>query len=113
MWTIAKHRFALPAERRVPAVIETAGWEFDEAVKILASHLDKQSYLIGGSFSVADILAAHTLLWAKSTRLPLIGSLSGYLERLLARPAVERARSTANTVALKDASGQPSLVARS
>ena len=93
LWTIAKHRFALPRERRVPAVIETAGWEFRTAVKVLAKGLGDRDYLVGDCLTVADIVAGHTLAWAKSARFPL-GSeqLDRYLERLLARDAVTRAR---------------------
>ena len=97
LWTIAKHRFALPQERRVPAVIETASWEFRNAASVLASALDNRQYLAGAAFSVADILAGHTLLWAKSARVPLGSDFpDGYLQRLLARPAVTRARAAAN-----------------
>lgn len=93
LWTIAKHRFALPSERRVPAVIETAGWEFRAASKILASALEESPYLAAASFTVADILACHVLLWAKSARLSFgSDSLETYLERLLARDAAIRAR---------------------
>jgi glutathione S-transferase len=93
LWTIAKHRFALPRERRVPAVIETAGWEFRTAVKVLAKELGDREYLVRDCLTVADIIAGHTLSWAKSARLAL-GSdeLERYLERLLAREAVTRAR---------------------
>lgn len=96
LWTIAKHRFGLPRERRVPAVIETAIWEFRNAVKLLASALEDRPYLAAGSFTVADILAGHTLLWAKSARLPLgSDSLETYLEKLLARQGAIRARGIA------------------
>ncbi len=96
LWTIAKHRFGLPRERRVPAVIETASWEFRTSVKILASALEDHPYLAAGSFTVADILAGHTLLWAKSARLPLGSNpLETYLEKLLTREAVIRARALA------------------
>lgn len=96
LWAIAKHRFGLPTERRVPGVIETAGWEFRTAVKILASGLGDRPYLATTSFTVADILAGHTLLWAKSARLPLgSDSLETYLEKLLVRDAAIRARAVA------------------
>ena len=93
LWTIAKHRFALPRERRVPAVIETAGWEFRTAVKILAAGLGSRGLLVGDGLTVADIIAGHTLSWAKSARLAL-GSeqLERYLDCLLARDAARRAR---------------------
>ena len=95
LWTIAKHRFSLPKERRVPAVIDTAIWEFGVAVKILALGLGDRPYLVGGSFTVADILAGHTLLWAKSARLELADILARYLTALTTRDAFERARERA------------------
>lgn len=93
LWTIAKHRFALPKERRVPAVIETTDWEFHRAVNILALGLGERPYLVGDCLTVPDIIAGHTLSWAKSARLAL-GSdeLERYLESLLARGAATRAR---------------------
>jgi len=100
LWTIAKHRFGLPAERRVPAVIETASWEFRTAVKILASGLADRPYLVSTSLTVADILAGHILLWAKSARLSLgSDALESYLENLLARDALMRARAVAKELA--------------
>lgn len=100
LWTIAKHRFGLPKERRVPAVIETAGWEFRNAVKLLASGLDGKPFLAGASLTVADILAGHVLLWAKSARLPLgSDALEKYLESLLGRDALKRARAVAKEAA--------------
>ena len=96
LWTIAKHRFGLPRERRVPAVIETAGWEFRTTVKIMATALETRPYLAGSLFTVADILGAHILLWAKSARLSFgSDTLETYLEKLLAREAAIRARAAA------------------
>lgn len=93
LWTIAKHRFGLPKERRVPAVIDTAEWEVGVALKILAKGLGDRPYLVGELFTVADILAVHTLLWSKSARLPLGNDkLESYLEALMTRAAWNRAR---------------------
>jgi glutathione S-transferase len=97
LWTIAKHRFALPSERRVPAVIETASWEFRTNVTILTAAIEKGPHLVGGSFSVADILAGHIVLWAKSARLRFGDALEQYLERLQQRSALARARERAET----------------
>jgi len=95
LWTIAKHRFGLPRERRVPDVIETAGWEFRNAVKLLATGLSDRPYLMGRSFTVADILAGHILLWAQSARLQFADSLASYLAALTTRDAFGRARERA------------------
>lgn len=66
--------------------------------KALAPALSKQSYLTGESFSVANILAGHTLLWAKSTRVELKSQpLDAYLQRLQAREAMQRALAKSTT----------------
>src|SRR6267378_6419285 len=99
LWTIAKHRFGLPKERRVPAVIDCARWEFEAAVSILAARLGDRAYLVGASFTVADILAGHILLWAKSARLELgSDSLTSYLNALTTRVAFARAREKAHVL---------------
>jgi hypothetical protein len=92
--TIAKHRFGLPMERRAPPVIETAGWEFGNAVELLASGVNGRPFLAGASLSVADILAGHVLLWVKSARLPPGSDAPEiYLQSLLGRDAFKRASS--------------------
>lgn len=100
LWTIAKHRFGLPRERRIPAVIETAGWEFRNALKILAAGLGERPYLVGDSFTVADILGGHILLWAQSARLGVPDTLVSNLNTLTMRDAFVRARERANVHAL-------------
>lgn len=95
LWTIAKHRFGLPKERRVPAVIDTAIWEFEVAEKLLAAGLGERPYLVGASFTVPDILAGHTLVWAKSARLEVPNTLVSYLNSLTTRDAFKRARERA------------------
>lgn len=93
LWTITKHRFALPEKRRVPAIIETAIWEFGVATKVLATGLGEREFLVGNRFTAADILAAHTLAWARAFDLPLGHAyLDAYTDRLLARPAQAQAR---------------------
>lgn len=91
LWTIAKHRFALPEKRRVPAMIDTAIWEFAVAAKILTLGLGQRDYLVGERFTAADLLVAHTLKWARVYQLDL-GPLDAYADRVLARPAFARAK---------------------
>ena len=92
LWTIAKHRFALPEKRRVPAIIETAQWEWGLAAKVLATGLGEREFLVGGQFTAVDILAAQTLAWARAFKMPLGHALlDAYADRSLARPALARA----------------------
>ena len=73
-------------------MIETAGWEFRTAVKFLAAGLGSQRDLVGDGLTVADIVAGHTLSWAKSARLSFRREhLERYLDSLLARDAARRA----------------------
>lgn len=91
LWTMAKHLFALPKPRRVPAVLDTARWEFAVAAKVLATGFGRREFIVGDHFTTADILIAHTLAWALAFELPLEHNyLKAYAERLLARPAWAR-----------------------
>lgn len=88
LWTMAKHKFALPAEHRVKEVFATAGWEFQQALKVLSQGLGEQDYLLGDSFTAVDILIAHTLQWGIKFEQPIPqANLNAYRERLMSRPA--------------------------
>jgi glutathione S-transferase len=92
LWTMTKHRFALPAKRRVPAIFETAHWEWDVAARVVATGLGERAFLVGERFTAADLLAAHTLAWARVFEMPLgSATLETYADRLLERPARARA----------------------
>ena len=93
LWTMAKHTFVLPEERRMPAIIDTAKWEFARAAELLAQHLEGREYAVGNRFTAADILLGSSLNWARSNKLPLESPvLEAYADRLSARPALMRAR---------------------
>ncbi len=89
LWSMGKHRFALPKEQRIPEMLKTARWEWDRAVKVLADAFeDGRQYVVGERFHMVDVLVAHTLLWARGFGVPT-GSplLEAYLDRMLERPA--------------------------
>ena len=92
LWTMAKHTQYLPEERRVPAVSESCLWEFDLAVKIADQHLQGREFVVGNHFSGADILISATLNWARSLGATLPPSLETYANKMLARPALAKAR---------------------
>ncbi len=94
LWTIAKHRFALPREHRVPEVVATAAWEFERQAAVLDGALRDREYLCD-TFTVADILAVHVLLWAESARIALPATLVPYVHRLTQREAYRRAQQAA------------------
>ncbi|MGC3873934.1 glutathione S-transferase family protein [Halomonas sp. GXIMD04776] len=92
LWTLGKHKFALPQERRVPAVIPTAAWEFQRALAALQREFDGQGWLVGDEFTIGDILLGHTLSWARGAKQPLPDALEAYRQRCNARPARDAAQ---------------------
>jgi glutathione S-transferase len=91
LWTLGKHRFALPEKHRVPEIFDTAKWEFGVAAKVLAKGLGDREYLVGNRFTMADLMAAQTLMWAKMVKRELPESLNQYVGRVKTRPALARA----------------------
>ncbi len=99
LWTVGKHSFVLPEGKRVPAIIDVAHWEFLKACKVLEKRLGEQEYALGSSFSVIDILIAHTLRWAKAFKVPSgCKSLDAYRDRICARPSFGRVQAKEETV---------------
>lgn len=93
LWSMGKHRFALPEEHRIDAMLSTAKFEFDRAAPVLAKAIEGREFLVGDGLTLSDIFAGHTLLWARGFKVDL-GSdvLEAYLDRLIARPAFTRTR---------------------
>ena len=93
LWTKGRHTFMLPPDKRVPAAIKTAEWEFQKALGILSQGLDGNSYILGDTFSAADILIGHTLSWARTAKQPVeLQNVQDYADSILGRAALQRAR---------------------
>jgi len=92
LWTMGKHKFALPKEYRVRQVQKTAGFEFMRAISVLEEGLKGRSFLVGDHFTMADLLVAHTLTWAEGFKIDhgrLL--LDEYRDRIKQREAWKRA----------------------
>jgi len=93
LWTLAKHRYALPENLRVPAIEPTALWEFARAAGVLHQYMQGREYVAGGHFSGADIMVGHTLSWARNNQIPLESPvLEAYADRILSSPSLAAAR---------------------
>ena len=91
LWTMGKHRFVLPPGKRVPDIVETADYEWTIAADVLALGLAENDYIVWDRFTIADIMLAHTLFWARGFDVPLgHDPLERYMDRMLARPAFKR-----------------------
>ncbi len=91
LWTRGKHLFALPEEHRVPAIFDTATFEFAKALKTLQHLLPDSDYAVGNQFSLVDILLAQTLNWAQRFEFSVPENLLSYRDLHYARPAAKRA----------------------
>ena len=79
--------------QREPERSTAARRRFDEAATAVSSALDGGDYLVGGRFTVADVLVGSTLAFTErmgfADELP--ANLRDYLARLVQRPARQRA----------------------
>lgn len=93
LWTIAKSKFALPGDYRVPEIQKTAEYEFQQALNLLSLGLGEHDFILGENFSAADILLAHTLFWGMSFKQKIDQpNLQAYIGRMGVRPALSAAR---------------------
>jgi glutathione S-transferase len=86
LWTIGKHRFALPEAVRQPEIFKTAAFEFHKAQTALQQLLGDFQFAAGDGFSLADILLAQTINWAARFEMDVDGNLLDYRDRMYARP---------------------------
>ncbi len=81
-----------------PHVVDKAAEYFGEQSRHVEAALsDGRKFLLGDQFTSADILLGTCLHWATQYKVGISPSSGPYLERLMARPAFQRAFA-ANTV---------------
>lgn len=87
------HTMRLPEAERSATRAAAARDRFAEIAQVLTDALGPRPFLLGGAFSAADVMIGSTLAWAS-----LFGlmddrpTLSAYVERLVQRPAYQRAQ---------------------
>ena len=70
--------------------VKTKGKEIAEkGFSLLDKALDGKDYAVG-KFSIADLAIFYVEFWAKRVGLPLPANCAAHLERMLARPSVQR-----------------------
>jgi len=95
LWSKGKHMFALPEEYRIPAMFDTAKFEFNKAVNAL-NHLlgeNDNEYVLGNEFCMVDLLLAHTFNWAIRFEFDVPDKFIALRDRHYQRPAAQRAMS--------------------
>ncbi len=90
LWSMGKHKFALPKEQRLTEMLDVASWEFERAARVAEIMLPDTPYICGEQFTIADIILTHTLNWAVAFNQQLPDNLSEYRKRLSQRPAMSK-----------------------
>lgn len=92
MWSISKHKFALPKAHRFSEAIPSFEYEFQVALDLLSRGLGSNDYILGDQFSAADILLGHSLFWGVSFKQKIQQeNINAYIGRLGVRPALNLA----------------------
>lgn len=79
--------------QREPAPPSVCGYgDYDTMLKTLTDQLEKGPWLLGDTFSAADVLWGTALNWTTLFKLvPELPVIRAYVDRVLARPAMQRA----------------------
>jgi glutathione S-transferase len=79
--------------QREPASPSTSPYgDYDTMLKTLTDQLQRGPYLLGDTFSAADVLWGTALNWTTMFKLvPELPVIRAYIDRVLSRPAMQRA----------------------
>ena len=92
--TVLMHRRILPAERRDAETVSAHETKLAAPFAVLEGALRGRTYVLGETFSVADLNVAAVLSWAilAGTDLGTWPQVAAWLQRCMSRPACQSAR---------------------
>jgi glutathione S-transferase len=93
LWSTHRNTYLYPEPRRVPAVLEQDAAEGRKSLEVLDAHLAETPFLVGGRFTVTDIIVGFAVNWARRLGWPAgLADCLAYNERILAMPKCPYAR---------------------
>lgn len=79
--------------REPPPAGRSAYGDFDTVMKAVIGQLERGPYFLGERFTAADVLWGIALEWTTSFKLvPELPSIRSYIDRVVSRPAIQRAK---------------------
>ncbi|MGC2600663.1 MAG: glutathione binding-like protein, partial [Rhodomicrobium sp.] len=66
LWSRLRNTMLLPEEKRVAAIVPQNEADYRTAIPVLDDALKGQEYLVGGAFSVTDIIVGFTANWGRN-----------------------------------------------
>ncbi len=110
LWQIRSHEHLLPDSERDPRCITRYRQKFvNEVEPQLKARLQRTPFICGESFSGADIIVGHNVVWARGYKLCEDELFRSYLSRLSKRPAFLHAFSDAHQFRMAPADNSPLL----
>lgn len=92
LWNKLKHRMLLPEGERVDVGPWTSA-EFTREIRSLEARLGVHQFAMGDRFSAADVILGHCGQWARGAKFVIESDrVNAYFDRVLARPALARAK---------------------
>ena len=91
LYVIRKHRDLESLYGAAPAAVEAAIDGFNKQIRVADRFLESNEYLVGDSFSGADLLMTTILTWAEAYGFELSSNLADYSGRLTSRKAYKSA----------------------
>lgn len=88
------NRMMLPPEQRNEKAVKDAIEALSKPLKVLDDHLKGREYLLGSDFTVADLNVAGVIILLPMLQIDMASTpnAKAWLDKCLARPALERAR---------------------
>jgi len=91
LYVMRKHRDLADLYGAAPAALDTAVAGFNKQVAVAAQTLERQPYLLGETFSAADLVLMTCLDWARAYGFELAAVLERYRAEIQQRDAYQRA----------------------
>jgi glutathione S-transferase len=90
---VSYHTVVRAEELRVGLIAEEARLMFTRVVQPVERQLSRTQFILGDSFTAADVALGAVLAWARTLKLlESYPNARGYVERLVARPAFKKSR---------------------
>ncbi len=91
LWAITKHQRLIPDELKIADIRKVSDWEFARSIQALQNYIGNKEFAVADTFTMADILIAHTLRWAAAYQFSVPNKLKKYMLNLFNRPAYKSA----------------------
>ena len=90
IWDYVLHKFLLPRKQRISAVLPWCLDRYQSVLEVLHARLGSKPYILGDTFTSADILIGSTLMW-KTDELERYDNLKQYVNKLAKRETYNNA----------------------